>query len=91
MEQINKNIMPNFEVVKTSRIKEMASKINEFLFGSVPLHMSDHYVKEHFEPTESEAFQPELPFDDEVIKLVQVAKERKANIPAYDSLGTYIE
>jgi hypothetical protein len=73
-------------------VAQKAKKIGEFLFGTMeaPLHMSDYYVKEHFEPTDGEAYQPELPFDDEVIKLVQVAKKAK-NIPAYDDMGTYIE
>jgi len=42
-----------------------AAKVARFIFGSMeaPLHMSNHYDRSHFEPTDGEAYQPTLPFD----------------------------
>jgi hypothetical protein len=48
-------------------VAQKAKKIGEFLFGSMetPLHTSNYYIKEHFKPTDGEAYQPELPFSED--------------------------
>ena len=94
---IEQNIMPHFEIVNTSRIKEVASRIGRFLFGSMeaPAYMSNHYrsAEDMLSSTEPTSVQPELPFSaekEEVARLVEQAKRAK-NIPAYDDMGTYVE
>jgi hypothetical protein len=78
-------------------VAQTAKKIGVFLFGSMeaPAHMSNHYrgAEEMLSSIEPTPVQPELPFSaekEEVARLVEQAKRAK-NIPAYDSLGTYIE
>lgn len=56
-------------------------KIAHFLLNTdVPMHMSNHYERPHFEPTDGEAFQPELPFDKQraVAHYVQMAQEARS-------------
>jgi hypothetical protein len=47
------NPFPKIEILPTpiERVIEVAQKVGRFIFGTqeVPLYMSDHYVKEHFE------------------------------------------
>lgn len=73
---MDKNPMPEFNLGIVDNLKDKAKKIGHFLFGSMeaPLHVSDHYNREHFEPTDGEAYQPELPYDN--IELVTVDPER---------------
>jgi hypothetical protein len=58
--EADKNIMPEFNLGLTDRIKDVAGRLGRFLFGSMeaPLYMSDHYEKSHFEPTDGEAYVP---------------------------------
>lgn len=67
------SIFPEFNLGIVDNLKDKAKRIGHFLFGSMeaPLHMSDHYEKSHFEPTDGEAHQPE-PF----VELVTVDTER---------------
>lgn len=78
---MSESIMPEFNLGIIDNLKDKAKKIGHFLFGSreAPPHMSDHYEKSHFEPTDGEAYQPELPFDKQeaVRHYVQMAKEAK--------------
>lgn len=72
------SIFPEFNLGIVDNLKDKAKKIGQFLFGSMeaPLHMSNHYEKSHFEPTE--AHQPELPYDlqEGTVELVTVDTER---------------
>jgi hypothetical protein len=78
----DKNIMPEFNLGLTDRIKDVAGRIGRFLFGTMeaPPYMSNHYDREHFiqEPTDGEAYQPELPMDlqDGNIEIVTVDRDR---------------
>ena len=69
------NFMPEFDLGIVDGIKNRAKRIGRFLFHTpeAPLYLSDHYEKSHFEPTDGEAHQPELPF---TIELVTVDAER---------------
>lgn len=71
----DKNIMPEFNLGLTDRLKDIAGRLGRFLFGTMeaPPYMSDHYNREHFiqEPTDGEAYQSELP-----IELVTVDRDR---------------
>jgi hypothetical protein len=53
METPDQNPFPQIEVLPKpiERVIEIAQRIGHFLnpFKEVPPHMSDHYVKEHFE------------------------------------------
>ena len=55
------NPFPEVQIVSFDRLK----KIARFVFGTpeVPMHMSNHYERSHFEPTDGEAVQPQLPFE----------------------------
>lgn len=74
------SIFPEFNLGIVDNLKDKAKRIGHFLFGSMeaPLHMSDHYEKSHFEPTDGEAHQPELPYDlqEGTVELVTVDTER---------------
>lgn len=47
---------PKFDLFP--RLTKVTEGVRKFIFPEVQLHMSNHYVKEHFE----EPYQPELPF-----------------------------
>lgn len=55
------NFMPEFNLGIVDALKDKAKKIGHFLFGSgeAPLHMSEHYEKSHFEPSDGEAYDPD--------------------------------
>jgi hypothetical protein len=78
----DKSIFPEMNLGLTDRLKDVAGRIGRFLFGTMeaPLYMSNHYVREHFiqEPSDGEAYQPELPMDlrDGNIEVVSSDPER---------------
>jgi hypothetical protein len=74
------NIMPEFNLGLTDRLKDVAGRIGRFLFGTMeaPPYMSNHYVREHFiqEPTDGEPYQPQLPMEFEEVQLVTSDPDR---------------
>jgi hypothetical protein len=74
------SIFPEFNLGLVDNLKDKAKKIGRFLFHTpeAPLYVSNHYEKSHFEPTDGEAHQPELPYDlqEGTVELVTVDMER---------------
>jgi hypothetical protein len=74
------SIFPEINLGLTDRLKDVAGRIGRFLFGTMeaPPYMSNHYVREHFiqEPTDGEAYQPQLPMEFEEVQLVTSDPER---------------
>jgi hypothetical protein len=91
---IEQNIMPRFELVSTGIIDRFRRMARFLMPQETELCLSNH-IRRDSEPTN----QPELPFGGaesarvaHYVELARQAKEQRAkNIPAYDSLGTYIE
>jgi hypothetical protein len=71
------NIMPEINLGLTDRLKDVAGKVGRFLFGTINAEVA--YPSEHRtirEPSDGEAYQPELPMDFNEVQLVTSDPER---------------
>lgn len=56
-------VFPEFDLFpRLTRVAQFLGRVLSPLPTEAPLHMSNHYDRSHFEPSDGEAMQPQLPF-----------------------------